>query len=414
MSDAGQKAAAAREIAAAAAVLRAIARPRLAGSRGAQEVTAEIHRRLEESGYEVAAVPFHFSTWPGRYLVSVAGMLLLVGSAGSGWLLLEAPPGVSLALLLPLTALLALAGGWAGVAVDRLPWGRIRTSNLLAWPRPTELGSDAVAPPGSVGAGPGSVSPDESATPPAVRWLVMAHRDSKSQPLPLAVRLPAITAAILGWLTLWALAMASFIVPPPPAVVLVVALVAGSAGGALIFLRAGNRSPGALDNATGVAALLGIAEREVSRGDVAFLVTDGEELGLAGARAMVQRLPPVAGVINLDGLDDEGDFHLLERAGWPPRGVAPELVGALIAAAAARGAVLRRRDVPLGLLLDHIPLQRAGIPAVTLLRGSTASLRRVHRPSDTPARLRGIGVHETVLLACAALALLRRKNMADG
>lgn len=69
-------------------------------------------------------------------------------------------------------------------------------------------------------------------------------------------------------------------------------------------------TPGAYDNAGGVAALLEVAER-VARGDlpsrVQLLLTDGEELHLAGSRAFVGRLAEegrldnVAGCLNLDG-----------------------------------------------------------------------------------------------------------------
>jgi hypothetical protein len=181
-------------------------------------------------------------------------------------------------------------------------------------------------------------------------------------------------------------------------------------GTILILCWADNESPGALDNASGVAALIGIAARERDHGDVAFLITDAEELGLAGARAVARQLPPVFGVINMDGLDDEGPFYVMERFGWPRRGIAPHLAMALLSAAAQEEIVAIRRDVPLGILLDHMPVVDAGIPAVTLLRGSVRSLGRVHRVIDDLDHLKGDGVTAAVTLGSAALRILRTQE----
>jgi Zn-dependent M28 family amino/carboxypeptidase len=176
----------------------------------------------------------------------------------------------------------------------------------------------------------------------------------------------------------------------------------------LIFCWVDNNSPGALDNASGVATLLGIAEREGTGSDVAFLITDAEELGLAGARAISRSLPAVYGVINFDGLDDEGQFQIVEDFGWPRRrGKAPHLAAALLSAAAALDVPIQRRSVPFGIMLDHIPIVESGMPALTVMRGSLASLRRVHRPIDDLSRLSGDGITRAVDLTCAALHLLR-------
>ncbi|MBX6366081.1 MAG: M28 family peptidase, partial [Gemmatimonadetes bacterium] len=140
---------------------------------------------------------------------------------------------------------------------------------------------------------------------------------------------------------------------------------------------------------------------------VAFLITDGEELGLAGAAAVGRHLPRVHGIINLDGLDDEGDFHIIEQHGLPRRGLAPQLAAALLAAGARLGTHAERRALPVGVMVDHIPLAEAGFPAVTLMRGSARSLRRVHRPEDDAAHVSGVGAAAAVALVSGALAVLR-------
>jgi Zn-dependent M28 family amino/carboxypeptidase len=146
---------------------------------------------------------------------------------------------------------------------------------------------------------------------------------------------------------------------------------------------------------------------------VGFLITDAEELGLAGARAAAPHLPPVFGVINLDGLDDDGPFYVLERFGiLRKRGLAPHLAAALLQEAEARGEPANRRDLPFGIPVDHIPIVKAGMPALTLMRGTTKSLNRVHRPADELDRMSGAGIIRTVELVGGALARLREQARA--
>jgi hypothetical protein len=65
------------------------------------------------------------------------------------------------------------------------------------------------------------------------------------------------------------------------------------------------------------------------------------------------------------------------------------------------------RDAPVGILLDHMSIARAGTPALTLLRGSLRSLARVHLPQDDLQRLTGNGVNEAAALLGRALHVLR-------
>jgi hypothetical protein len=236
----------------------------------------------------------------------------------------------------------------------------------------------------------------------------MAHRDTKSQPVPLAFRGPAIALGLLVWIALVIASLMHAARPLAGAIILLLGAIGVITGVVLIFCWVDNRSPGALDNASGVVAALGIADRERDAGDVAFLITDAEELGLAGARAAAGGLPPVFGVINLDGLDDEGTFYVLERFGiMKKRGLAPHLAAALLQEADARGEAADRRDLPFGIPVDHIPIVNAGIPALTVMRGSMKSMRRVHRPGDDLDHLNGDGVRKTIDLVCGALDRLR-------
>jgi hypothetical protein len=363
-------------------LLQSIARPRLTGSTGAQEVADIIHERLTQLGYQIQDYPFTFSTWPGRFAVSAAGFFFILGSLGAAALLNMRHPGVALVVLL-LT--LIVAGAIAVLAApltNMLPFGKVTGNNMLA---------------AKAGAVP--------------RYIFMAHMDSKSQPIPLAFRGPAIILALLAWLAFMIFALLGLLDPVwiRTDINTVLGVISFIAGTLLIFCWVENRSPGALDNASGVATVLAMAEAEKDHDDVAFLITDAEELGLVGARSIARKLNPVFGVINIDGVDDAGPVYVLEKFGMPARHIAPHLVASILQSAEKLDLPAQRRNVPFGLLLDHIPMARADLPAVTVMRGSFASLRRVHRPNDSLDHMTGAGIETVVRLLRDALTHLRQE-----
>lgn len=364
------------------AQVEVLAKPRLTGSEGAADTEAALRERFQELGYDLEEMEFGFSTWPGRFGLPVSGVVLAITGAIGAWLITSGLPTAGLVILvlgfaLALTPLLILTP-----MLRRLPFGRVETSNLL-FKRPDSRPS----------------------------WILMAHRDSKSQLVPTLVRVAAVVLGVLGWVAL--VVFAALWISGPPMTFQTGTWIAGAAvilAGLLLGLSwAGNTSPGALDNATGLAALLAVARR-VEGGDVAFLLTDGEEMGLAGARDAAARLPPVQGVINVDGLDDDGVFYVAEGAGWQRKGSAPQLVAALLTAGRALDLPVQRRPLPRALQVDHLPLVTAGIPSVTLLRGRWGALMRVHRPADDPGHMDGTGAAEGATLLAAAIHLLRESG----
>jgi hypothetical protein len=366
----------------ATSTLRSIAKPRLTGSIGAIGVTGALRERFEGLGYRVQDHDFTFNPWTGRFGLTIAGVILLIGSLVAAGTLYYAHPLISL-ITLGATLLLCLFVAFVLQRVlDRFGWGHVEGKNLL------------ISKPGS-----------------RPHYLFMAHRDSKSQPMPLAFRGPAIVISIIAWCALAVLAIMTTVEPVPAKLIVAAGTFGVIAAVLLIFCWVENASPGALDNASGVTALIGVAERERDSADVAFLITDAEELGLAGARAIARQLPPVFGVINYDGIDDEGDFQIAEEFGWPRKmGKAPHLAAALLGAAAELELPARRRSVPFGILLDHIPIVKAGTPALTVMRGTLGSLRRVHRPIDDLEHMTGKGAADAVELSLRALHILRQRD----
>jgi hypothetical protein len=365
----------------AATVLREIAKPRLTGSAGAAETGAIIRAHFEALGYHVQERLFTFNPWIGRLGLTVFGVIYLIGTFAAAIFLYN---NNAIAAIVLLAVVLLLAAGllfFAGRAMDRFPFAQQQGSNFFI----TREGKRP-------------------------RYIVMAHRDSKSQPVPLSFRGPAIALALLVWILLLAAAAFHAAQPLPGKLIIGLGVAAFIAGVILIFCWVENRSPGALDNASGVTAAIGIAERERDEGDVAFLITDAEELGLAGARAAARSLPPVFGVINMDGLDDEGTFYIMERFGViRKKGLAPHIAAALLQEAEAMNEPADRRDIPFGIPVDHIPIVNAGTPALTIMRGSLRSLRRVHRPNDDLEHLNGTGIQRTVELVSGALKRMRQQ-----
>jgi hypothetical protein len=287
-------------------------------------------------------------------------------AAGMG--LSRAPAAALATLLLGGVAVAAFASAMSGDAVLTLPFLRASSENLVAtW------GSEA----------------------PKV-WLV-AHLDSKSQPVPSLVRVAGIIlllAALLvalaaGGLQLaslphrmaWWASMLLVLVGAPPVMASVV----------------GARSHGAVDNAAGVAAVLAAAVSVRPETMLGVLLSSAEELGMAGARAWA-RDARRGTALNCDGVDDAGELTIMYSGAAPT-----PLIQTLEALAPVPPRV---RRMPLGMLTDSVALADRGWATVTVSRGSLATLRRVHTPTDSLDTLRGDGIDEVAgLLARAVEAL---------
>ena len=195
-------------------------------------------------------------------------------------------------------------------------------------------------------------------------WLV-AHYDSKGQPISMAIRLIGFATLALGILLL--------LVAMIPALLLI------AFGLAIVSQnRVNNKSPGALDNATALVAIFMTLDQLPRDASVGVIFPDAEEYGLVGARALVQdraALLADASIINLDGLDDTGrPTAFVHRPG--PMGVA--LTDALKA----------RRWRWLPVIVDGLALSRVAGECVTILKGNWRTMTIVHRTADTVARVR--------------------------
>jgi hypothetical protein len=368
---------------------RAIAHPRFTGTTAERTAAHHLAAQLERFGYQVERQPFQFSSAVNVAIISaIAASLILTMLA----LALSAINPVLSALLatLALAAPLALRAvqphAERGALTPGSIWSRFgqcyRASNLIAR------------------------LPDAPTTAHKPHVLLVAHYDSKSQRLPIVVRLLCVIGALAGgalfavglW---WAVYTAT-----APAWVTALGALTVLCGLPLMVMDWGDDSPGAIDNASGVGVVLHLAELLArspewrNRLRWTILLTAAEELGLMGAAAFVRahaHAPAIrdAVVINFDGVGIAGTLHY--AAGHRTS----RLVTVLQSVAQQQGLPLRRFNWP-GLLFDHLPFARAGIDAVTLLSVG-AGVETVHTPRDTVERLHAEGFAQAGSLAVAVL-----------
>jgi len=211
-------------------------------------------------------------------------------------------------------------------------------------------------------------------------WVV-AHIDSKAQGHSMAGRLVAVWIAVLAilWLTLltiWRLADGR----PPTSLVVFGAGLAVIAGLLAARGRLRGTSPGARDNGTGILAALAAAQ-DVRGGPVGFILTGAEEFGLLGARHLARTAPELfreTEVINLDTLADRGPTYVVTHH---PSDV--PLARRLMDVLAPLGPPVVQRKLPIGILVDSVPLARVATRSVTISRLDWSVLRLMHTPRDT-------------------------------
>ena len=342
--------------------------PRPAGGDAEARARAYCADILTGAGFAVAEEPFSYSQLPGRVATPLLGAMSAVLFAAVGHLGWRDQPQLALSLLAGGAALLGVGAWWiARFGVVALPWSRAQSTNLVA-----RRGNPSI-------------------------WLV-AHLDSKSQPVPILVRAVGVMA-LLGVAVV--------------AVIVAIGHVAGNdvrwmwpwitGVGVLSSLPVAasvvqSRSAGALDDASGVGTVLMVAQTLPRQLALGVVLTSAEELGLAGARAWV-RGRGAAHALNIDGVDDAGALRLT----WTRR--RPTALIDLVTARAAEAGIPARtgRLLP-GALLDGVAFADAGWQVLTVSRGTLGTVARIHTPGDSLDRLTGDGMAVTASIITGAIA----------
>lgn len=338
------------------------AAPRPAGGAAEGSARGYCASVLRTAGFEVSERAFEYSTFVGRWgtpLFGVGIALLALAAAREG---ASGSGSRALGILIGGAIALSVIGSWLGRrGVLDLPFARARSTNLVATRGAPSL------------------------------WLV-AHLDSKSQPIPIVARALAIIASMIFLGVAMGVAVAQLVVPIPAFVWFTLAAMSVLLALPVMASIVGARSPGALDDASGLATVLRAAELLPRDIEIGVVLTSAEELGLAGARAWAREASR-ATAINVDGIDDTGDARLIYS------GRLPSSLVALLGAAWPSPAKL----VP-GVLMDGVALQQAGWEVVNISKGGWRTVSRIHTRGDDLAHLSGSGAEAVAAMLAGAIA----------
>jgi len=351
--------------------------PRFAGSSEESKARQLCKAELERAGFACRELPFEYSEWPGRWGPPIAAAfqaftILTVAHMAVHHGALSALAVGALMLVALVFASTDVKRRW----IARFPLGRARSTNLEA-----RRGEPRV-------------------------WLV-AHLDSKSQTVPILVRIASsVVLAIVMVLSLIVLLLSLVGVSFPVMTWHALALVAvlGALPSMLCFVR--NNSNGAVDNASGVVAALLASQSDAAPRDLGVVITSGEELGLAGARAWaLSALPlsvgqlsakPEMSILNCDTVDEAGQWRCMYTGKRPDR-----IMAAAETIAGALGVRVRAGRLIPGILADSMVFADRGLKAVTVGRGTLKTLARIHTRRDNSNTLTGNGAAEASAILSA-------------
>ena len=345
-----------------------LAIPRLVGSAGETEVQDYIVEQFTELGLDVSWEPFVFTKFPAEVLPRILSALFVLIVLSVPWVGERFPIPVSFACVLSLTVAMFFTQ-WQKRLEGLYDVGRkYRTENIIAKNGAKQDGN----------------------TP---AFLFVAHYDSKSQVLPIAVRMLAYGIAIVGLIALTIVMLVKVIaliwLPN-----YIVWGIAGMTSFCLLLLQINlteNRSPGGFDNASGVGVMLEVARVVMGRGEkksVTFLAAGAEEYGMCGALRYIQAHadeydPENTYVINLDGLGVGNGVNLITRYGIPSTRTTRTLGNLFRTSSEALGIRVSERYLPIGVGLDSIPIASRGFETVTLTaRGVGSVALKIHSKQD--------------------------------
>ena len=335
-----------------------LAFPRLVGSAGETKAQDYIVQKFKALGLNVSWEPFSFTKFPAEVLPRILSALFVPVVLSVPWFGARFPIPVCVACLLSLSVAMYFTQ-WHKRFEGLYDVGKKhRTENIIA----TNSGK-----------------PDNN-TP---AFLFVAHYDSKSQVLPIAVRAISYGIAIIGLviLTIVMVVKVGRGVWLPDAIVW---SIAGITTFCLLLLQINltqNHSPGAFDKASGVGVMLEVARAVVERGErksVTFLAAGAEEYGMCGALRYVQAHTDEYDrentyVINLDGLGVGNGVSVVTRYGIPPVRTTSALIRLFRTSGESLGIQVSERYLPIGVGLDSIPIASRGFETVTLTAGDVGS-----------------------------------------
>ena len=354
-----------------------LAFPRLVGSAGEAKAQDYIVQQFSELGLDVTREPFSFTKFPAEVLPRLLCGLFVPIVLSVPWFGERFPIPICLLCLFSLFVVL-LFNQWQKRFEGLYDVGRRHHSeNIVAT---------------------NGRKPNDNTS----ALLFVAHYDSKSQVLPIAVRAVAYFIAIVGLTALTTIMVinVAILVWFPDHIILgwlsdpIIWGVAGTTTFCLLLLQINftqNRSPGGFDNASGVGVMLEVARVLIASGEkksITFLAAGAEEYGMCGALRYSQKHAKKYDqentyVINLDGLGVGNGVNVVASYGIPPVRTTDVLADRFQASGESLGIQVSECHLPIGVGLDSIPIANHGFETVTLTAGDVGRVAlKVHSKQD--------------------------------
>lgn len=248
--------------------------------------------------------------------------------------------------------------------------------------------------------------------------LLGAHYDSKSQLMPVVLRAGLF---LIGFLCAVLFALALIVLGILAATGadhmgsttgFVVTLIPCALMSALVFNVTSNRSPGALDDASGVAVILEVARELTAHPlegfDVRIVAFGCEEIGLCGSinyllrHESELRASPFY-MLNFDmPFTSSGNIIINTAFEFPPARTSRKLNDLIRRAGSDMGLTVRGAYLPVGAGADHMPWVKHGFEAACMVSASTS----IHSSRDSIDRVSREGLRRAGELTLAVLRAL--------
>jgi len=333
-------------------LLKEIAIPRISGKDSEKEVLKRIVNRMRKSGFDVIIEDFYFSKFPAEVFQRSVLFFFWTLSLLILFFFRNSIPVKILFYLFIFLSLHFLTRWSEKFEILYNLFKKNRSANILAYP-------------------PGNREK---------KFLFLAHYDSKSQFLPLPLR---IFFFFLFFLSTLVLPLSGSFWKAPWIIQTV----------SLLFLLlnfTSDYSKGGIDNASGVLSLLILAEK-IKNEKVAFLFTGAEEMGLCGAIEFLKKhekeLSKDMIIINIDGIGNGKTLIITTKFGIPPKRTSKYVYKILKRIAEKRGLKTKEGWLPFGAALDHIPFAAKGHESLTVHLSSSKDAFFVHTHRDTPDKV---------------------------
>lgn len=345
--------------------------PRLTGSYGEHKVKDIIIDFLKAVGYSPEVEKFRFSIIPAEVALKTI-QILLGGSSALALFLFNKHPFLSFVISIIIAGTIIFLTGWS-ILIEKLYDFKILTresDNILA----KSFIHDGL--------------PDV---------IFMAHYDSKSQTFSIRFRVLLNIIGIIAVLLSIFFIIFCFLFgfQLPLVLIYIFSILSLVPYFILIFNFTGNSSPGAVDDASGVAVVLELArvlKDWMGKANLYFLLTGAEELGLAGAVRFIQKYENNfrkgrTFFINFDGISKEEKPVITAKYGLLATRSSRKLEQWFLEIFNNLGITPRSAWLLTGAGLDSIPIASRGFDSITISCGKIHTAKKIHSPYDSKDNL---------------------------